>query len=57
MKWGTKPKPGSKKPDSAQDGARKGGGANTPKHAGPIRASKTPPSGTKGRQLQRRQQP
>jgi hypothetical protein len=57
MKGGTKPKPGSKKPDNAQDGAHKGGGINTPKHAGPTRASKTPPSGVKGAQLQRRQQP
>lgn len=57
MKGGTKPKPGSKRTDDAQDGARKGGGLETPRHAGPARPSKTRPSGTKGVQLLRRRQP
>jgi hypothetical protein len=54
---GTKPLPHSKEKDSSQDGAHKGGGVNTMKHAGPGRASKTPPTGTKGAQLQKRLQP
>ena len=57
MAGGTKPKPGTKRADSAQDGAHKGGGINTQKHAGPGRTSKTRPQGVKGSQLQRRQQP
>ncbi len=57
MAGGSKPKPGSKRPDRSQDGARTGGGINTQRHAGPGRASKPPPTGTKGAQLQRRGQP
>jgi hypothetical protein len=57
MAGGTKPLPGSKRPVVARDGASKGGGINTKKHAGPERPSKTRPTGTKGAQLQRRQQP
>jgi hypothetical protein len=57
MAGGTKPTTGSKRPVKFQDGARKSGGINTPRHAGPGRASKTPPQGIKGAQLQRRQQP
>ena len=57
MAGGSKPKRGSKRPATLQDGARKGGGVKTQRHAGPGRASKTPPSGTKGAQLQKRQQP
>jgi hypothetical protein len=57
MAGGTKPKHGSKRENNAQDGAHKGGGVNAQKHAGPTRASKTRPQGTKGRQLQRRLQP
>jgi hypothetical protein len=57
MAGGSKPKPGSKRAAVAQDGARKGGGINARKHAGPGRASKTRPSGVKGAQLQKRMQP
>lgn len=58
MAGASKPPPGSKlRRVGAQDGARKGGGINTRKHAGPARPSKTRPSGTKGAQLQRRLQP
>jgi hypothetical protein len=58
MAGASKPKRGSKvRAVRAQDGARKGGGINTRKHAGPVRKSKTPPSGTKGAQLQRRIEP
>ena len=57
MAGGTKPTQGSKRVANAQDGKRKSGGINTPKHAGPGRKSKTPPTGTRGAQLQRRQQP
>jgi hypothetical protein len=57
MRGSSKPKPGSKKPDTSQDGARKGGGLKAQKHAGPGRTSKTRPSGVKGAQLQKRTQP
>src|SRR5215208_7747419 len=43
MAGGTKPLPASKAKNTAQDGAHKGGGVDTPRHAGPKRASKTPP--------------
>jgi hypothetical protein len=54
---GTKPLPGSKRAERFQDGEKKSGGLRTPRHAGPGRASKTRPTGTKGAQLQRRAQP
>jgi hypothetical protein len=57
MTGGTKPSPGTKHPSNYRDGARKSGGINTQKHAGPERASKTRPQGTKGAQLQKRLQP
>jgi hypothetical protein len=58
MAGSTKPRPGSKaRRISNQDGARKGGGINTPRHAGPGRSSKRRPLGTKGAQLQNRAQP
>jgi hypothetical protein len=57
MTGGTKPNPGTKHPSNYRDGARKSGGINTQKHAGPERASKTRPQGTKGAQLQKRLQP
>jgi hypothetical protein len=58
MAGASKPKPGSKvRRVSAQDGAAKGDGINTRKHAGPGRKSKTRASGAKGAQLQRRLQP
>jgi hypothetical protein len=56
MAGGSKPTPRSKVKDVSQDGARKGGGIKTTPHAGPGRASKTRPTGTKGRQLQARGQ-
>jgi len=57
MPGGTKPPPASKAKNTSQDGAHKGGGLNTARHAGPKRASKTPSKGTKGSQLQRRARP
>jgi hypothetical protein len=58
MAGSTKPKPGSKVRRSGnQDGAHKGGGMNATAHAGPGRASRTRPIGTKGAQLQKRVRP
>jgi hypothetical protein len=59
MAGGSKPRPGSKASATSQDGARKGGGINTAKHAGPARKnkSKTRPTGARGAQLQKRQRP
>jgi hypothetical protein len=54
MAGGSKPLPKSKVKNVSQDGAHKGGGIKTIRHAGPGRASKTKPTGTKGRQLQAR---
>ena len=50
----SKPPRGSKRKDVSQDGAHKGGGINTQRHAGPTRSSKTPPSGVRGAQLHKR---
>ena len=57
MSGGTKPPVGAKRAEKFKDGLKKGGGINATRHAGPGRASKTPPSGTKGAQLQKRAQP
>src|SRR5437762_12386081 len=57
MAGGTKPAPHTRKAEKFQDWAKKSGGIGTTKHAGPKRASKTPPRGTKGSQVQRRLQP
>jgi hypothetical protein len=57
MAGGSKPKPGSKRRANYQDGAKKGGGVNAKKHAGPGRTSKTAPTGMRGAQTQRRTQP
>jgi hypothetical protein len=57
MAGGTKPPPHTRKAAKFQDGAKKGGGIGTRKHAGPKRTSKAAPQGTKGSQLQRRLQP
>ena len=57
MKGGSKPRPGTKSAEKFQDGAKKSGGVNTTRHAGPKRASKTPPTGTKGAQLEGRNHP
>ena len=57
MAGGTKPSTGARKAEKFKDGLKKSGGVKTQKHAGPGRASKTPPTGTKGSQLQKRQQP
>jgi hypothetical protein len=54
MAGGSKPLPRSKMKNVSQDGARKSGGVKTQRHAGPGRASKTGPTGTKGRQLAKR---
>jgi hypothetical protein len=39
----TKPAPGTRKAEKFKDGQKKSGGARTPRHAGPGRASKTAP--------------
>jgi hypothetical protein len=57
MAGGTKPRPGSRRPQKFQDGAKKSGSIRTTRHAGPGRASKLRPRDTKGAQLQRRAQP
>jgi hypothetical protein len=57
MKGGTKPQPGTRRAEKFQDGAKKSGGVNTQRHAGPTRTSKKRPSGTKGAQLERRLRP
>ena len=57
MRGGTKPRVGIKRAEKFKDGLKKSGGINTQRHAGPGRSSKTPPSGTKGSQLQKRAQP
>ena len=57
MKGGTKPRPGTRRAEKFQDGARKAGGIKTARHAGPGRPSKTPPSGVKGAQLEKRSHP
>jgi hypothetical protein len=57
MAGGTKPPIGTRKAEKFKDGLKKAGGLKTQTHAGPTRASKTRPSGTKGSQLQKRGQP
>jgi hypothetical protein len=57
MAGGTKPLLRTRKPESYKDGARKRGGIGVKRHAGPQRASKTPSSGVKGAQLQKRGSP
>ena len=57
MTGGTKPIAGTKRAEKFKDGLRKGGGIKTQRHAGPRRASKTRPTGVKGKQLQKRGQP
>ncbi len=41
MKGGTEPRPGTKRAKKFQDGAKKSGGVNTMRHAGPKRKSKS----------------
>jgi hypothetical protein len=48
MAGGTKPARGTRKAEKYKDGLKKGGGVGAQKHAGPKRASKTPPSRRKG---------
>jgi hypothetical protein len=48
MAGGTKPARGTRKAEAFKDGLRKGGGVGKKKHAGPKRASVTPPSRAKG---------
>jgi hypothetical protein len=57
MAGGTKPRVGARKAEEYKDGLKKSGGAKTQRHAVPGRTSKTPPSGVKGSQLQKRLQP
>ena len=54
---GTKPRAGSRPAEKYRDGAHKGGGTNTKRHAGPGRASKTRATGAKGAQLQKQAAP
>jgi hypothetical protein len=53
MAGGTKPTSGTRRAEKFQDGAKKSGGIGTTRHAGPCRANKPQPVGTKGSQLQR----
>jgi len=57
VKGGSKPRPGTRRAEKFQDGAKKAGGIRTQRHAGPGRASKARPSGTKGAQLEHRNRP
>jgi hypothetical protein len=57
MAGGSKPRVGTRKAEKFKDGLKKSGGVKTQRHAGPGRASKTPPTGTRGSQLQKRLQP
>jgi len=57
MAGGSKPRVATRKAEKFKDGLRKSGGARTQRHAGPGRASKTRPTGTRGSQLQKRLQP
>jgi len=57
MADGTKPRVGTRKAERFKDGLKKSGGAKSQRHAGRGRASKTPPTGTRGSQLQKRLQP
>jgi hypothetical protein len=57
MAGGTKPRIGTRRAEKFKDGLKKAGGLNTQRHAGPGRVSKPRPTGTKGRQLQKRAQP
>jgi hypothetical protein len=57
VKRGTKLRPGTRRAEKYQDGAKKSGGANTTPHAGPKRASKTAPTGTNGAQFEKRLHP
>jgi hypothetical protein len=57
MAGGTKPSIGTRRAERFKDGLKKAGGIKTQRHAGPGRASKTPPTGVKGSQLQKRAQP
>ena len=57
MKGGTKPRRSTKSAEKFQDGAKKSGGVNTMRHAGPKRKSKKPPTGTKDAQLEGRNHP
>lgn len=56
MTGGSKPTHGSKREAKFQDGQEKRGGIKAVKHAGPVRPSKTRPTGTKGGQIQKRVQ-
>jgi hypothetical protein len=57
MAGGTKPRVGTRKAEKYKDGLKKSGGVKTQRHAGPGRASKPRPKGTKGAQFQKRAQP
>jgi hypothetical protein len=57
MAGGTKPARHARKAEAFKDGLKKSGSVGRTKHAGPKRASKTRPGGSKGSQPQRRIQP
>jgi hypothetical protein len=57
MAGASKARVGTRKAEKFKDGLKKSGGVKTQRHAGPGRASKTPPTGTRGSQLQKRLQP
>jgi hypothetical protein len=54
MAGATKPNPRTRPGEKYKDGGKKSGGVNVQRHAGPGRASKTRPTGTKGAQLAKR---
>jgi hypothetical protein len=54
---GTKPPEHSRRAERFKDGQKKGGGAGSKRHAGPKRASKTPPKVGRGAERQQRKQP
>jgi hypothetical protein len=53
MKGGTKPQPLTRPAEKFKDGAKKSGGMNRTRQAGPTRTSKKKPTGTTVRQLAR----
>jgi hypothetical protein len=57
MAGGTKPPEHSRRAERFKDGQKKGGGAGSKRHAGPKRASKTPPKAGTGAERQQRKQP
>ena len=48
MKGGTKPRPGTRRAEKFQDGAKKSGGVNTQRHAGPRAPARKGQAGLRG---------